>query len=85
MDTAFFLVRRHENVYLDISSIPPSSLLKYFPRLPEIAHKTLFGSDWPGPGVHDLKQALDAFREVALSSEAQRQILCQTALTIWPD
>ena len=50
MHTAFFLVRRHPNVYLDISGIPPKTLLKYFPRLDEIAHKTLFGTDWPGPG-----------------------------------
>ena len=27
MDTAFFLVRRHPNVYLDISGIPPKTLL----------------------------------------------------------
>ena len=47
MQTAFFLVRRHPNVYLDISGIPPKTLLKYFPRLEEIAHKTLFGTDWP--------------------------------------
>ena len=39
MDTAFFLVRRHRNVYLDISGIPPKDLLKYFPRLEEIATK----------------------------------------------
>ncbi len=37
MQTAFFLVRRHPNVYLDISGIPPKTLLKYFPRLEEIA------------------------------------------------
>ncbi|MGA2967453.1 MAG: amidohydrolase family protein, partial [Terriglobales bacterium] len=46
MHTAFFLLRRHANMYLDISSIPPRSLLKCFPRLEEIAHKALFGSDW---------------------------------------
>ena len=37
MDTAFFLVRRHPNVYLDISGIPPKNLLRYFPRLEQIA------------------------------------------------
>ncbi len=84
-DTSFFLVRRHPNVYLDISSIPPKSLLTYFPRLAEIANKTMFGSDWPGPGVRDLKQALDSFRELPLPAAAQRQILSETALTIWPD
>jgi uncharacterized protein len=84
MDTAFFLVRRHPNVYLDISSIPPAQLVKYFPRLPEIAHKTLFGSDWPGPGVPDLKEALDAFRALPLPEETKQRILGQTALSLWP-
>ncbi|PYY09266.1 MAG: amidohydrolase, partial [Acidobacteria bacterium] len=62
MHTAFFLVRRHPNVYLDISGIPPKTLLKYFPRLEEIADKTMFGTDWPGPGVPEIKQNLDDFR-----------------------
>jgi len=84
MNTAFFLVRRHPNVYLDISGIPPKTLLKYFPRLQEIAHKTLFGTDWPGPGVPDIKQNLDEFRSLALPPETQHQILSQTALQIWP-
>jgi predicted TIM-barrel fold metal-dependent hydrolase len=84
MDTAFFLVRRHPNVYLDVSSIPAARLLEYFPRLPEIAHKTLFGSDWPGPGVRGLKEALDAFRALPLAEETKRSILSQTALTLWP-
>ena len=85
MNTAFFLVRRHANVYLDISSIPPVHLLQYFPRLEKIAHKTLFGSDWPGPGVHEIKEALDSFRALPLSAETKRLILGQVALTIWPD
>ena len=84
MDTAFSLVRRHPNVYLDISSIPLSRLLKYFPRLSEIAHKVLFGSDWPGPGVNDIKDLLDSFRALPLPDVAKRRILGWTALTIWP-
>ncbi len=84
METAFFLVRRHANVFLDISGIPPKSLLKYFPRLGEIAGKTLFGTDWPGPGVPDVKKNLDEFRGLPLSEEAKKQILETTALGIWP-
>ena len=84
MDTAFFLVRRHPNVYLDISSIPPSQLLKYFPRLEEIAAKTMFGSDWPGPGVHDIRENLDAIQALPLSAQARQQIVGGTALKIWP-
>jgi hypothetical protein len=71
-------------VYLDISGIPPKTLLKYFPRLEEIAHKTLFGTDWPGPGVPDIKKNLDDFWALPLSEAAQQQILSKTALTMWP-
>ena len=84
MDTAFFLIRRHQNAYLDISGIPPKTLLKYFPRLQEIADKTLFGTDWPGPGVPDVKQNLDEFRALPLAEGVKQKILSDTALKIWP-
>jgi len=71
-------------VFLDISGIPPKTLLKYFPRLEEIASKTLFGTDWPGPGVPDIKKNLDEFRALPLSDATKRQILSETALSIWP-
>ena len=72
MDTAFFLVRRHRNVYLDISGIPPKTLLKYFPRLEEIAHKTLFGTDWPGPGVPEIaREPCRSFATLPLSEAAE--------------
>jgi uncharacterized protein len=85
MHTAFFLLRRHPNVFLDISGIPPKALLNYFPRLDEIAHKTLFGTDWPGPGVPDIKKNLDEFRALPLKEETKLHILSKTALSIWPD
>jgi predicted TIM-barrel fold metal-dependent hydrolase len=84
MNTAFFLVRRHANVYLDISGIPPKTLLKYFPRLEEIATKTVFGTDWPGPGVSDIRQNLEDFRALPLSDATKDQILTRTALSLWP-
>jgi predicted TIM-barrel fold metal-dependent hydrolase len=84
MNEAFFLLRRHPNVFLDISGIPPKGLLKYFPRLEEIAHKALFGTDWPGPGVPDIKKNLEDFRALPLSGMARQQILSGTALQIWP-
>ena len=84
METAFFLLRRHANVYLDISGIPPKTLLRYFPRLAEIANKTLFGTDWPGPGVPSIRKNLEDFRGLGLAQEVQQQILSRTALGIWP-
>jgi predicted TIM-barrel fold metal-dependent hydrolase len=85
MQTAFFLLRRHPNMYFDISGIPPKLLLNYFPRLEEIAHKTLFGTDWPSPGVKDIGQNKDEFLALPLSQSAKDQILSRTALEIWPE
>lgn len=84
MHTSFFLLRRHPNVFLDISGIPPKALLKYFPRLDEIAGQTLFGTDWPGPGVPDIKKNLADFRALPLREDSKERILSQTALAIWP-
>jgi len=85
MDTAFFLLRRHPNVYLDISGIPPKKLLEYFPRLEEIAHKTLFGTDWPGPGVPDIKQNVEDFRALPIREKMRAQIFGGTAAEIWAE
>ncbi len=85
MDTAFFLLRRHANVYLDISGIPPKALLTYFPRLEEIAHKTLFGTDWPSPGVTDVGRNLEEFKRLPIPAALQSRILGGTAASIWPE
>jgi hypothetical protein len=85
MDTAFFLLRRHANVYFDISGIPPKALLKYFPRLSEITHKTLFGTDWPSPGVVDVKRNLEEFKSLPITEEMRDQILSKTAASLWPE
>ena len=85
MDEAFFLVRRHKNMYLDISSIPPQKLLlEYFPRLEEIADKVLFGTDWPGFGVRDIGENIVKFQALPLSEEARRKILYQNAARLFP-
>ncbi len=84
MDEAFFLVRRHKNMYMDISGIPPQKLLEYFPRLEEIADKVLFGTDWPGPGVPDVKSNIDKFMAVPLSEAARRKILYDNAARLFP-
>ncbi len=82
-EPAFFLLRRHENVWLDISGIPPQNLLKYFPRFAEIAHKSLFGSDWPGPGVRSIRANVERFLELPLPEETKRAVLYDNAARLW--
>lgn len=74
-ETAQFLARRHPNVYLEISSSPPSTLLQLFPKLEQLADKTIFGSDWPGPHVPGMRANADAFARLPLSVEAKAKIL----------
>ena len=50
MEAAFFVVRRHPNVFLEVSGIPPAKLLEYFPRLEEIARQDRLGDRLAEPG-----------------------------------
>ena len=84
MEEAFFVLRRHPNVHLELSGIPPNRLLEYFPRLAELADKTLWGTDWPSPGVKDLRQNLDQFRSLGLDAAVERKILSGNSLRIFP-
>jgi predicted TIM-barrel fold metal-dependent hydrolase len=84
MEAAFFLVRRHPNVYLELSGIPPARLLEYFPRLEEIAGKTIWGTDWPSPGVKSMRTNADAFLALPLTDGAKDAILDGNARRLWP-
>jgi predicted TIM-barrel fold metal-dependent hydrolase len=84
MEEAFFVLRRHRNVALEVSGIPPAKLLDYFPRLEEIAGKTLWGTDWPSPGIKDMRQNVDQFLALPLRPESQRAILSDNSLKLYP-
>lgn len=84
MDEAFFVLRRHRNVYLELSGIPPKKLLEYFPRLEEIGDRVVWGTDWPSPGVRDLRENLDQFLALPLSDQLKQQITRTTPLALVP-
>ena len=75
MPTAAFLARRHGNVHLDLSGIPPKKLLEYLPRLEDLADKCLWGTDWPSPGVRSMKANVEDFLALPLSDAAKERIL----------
>ncbi|HJR60164.1 MAG TPA: amidohydrolase family protein [Vicinamibacterales bacterium] len=83
MEAAFFVVRRHPNVFLEISGIPPLKLLEYFPRLGEIAAKTVWGTDWPSPGVRSMRQNVDQFLQLPLGDDARQRILYGNANSLF--
>ena len=79
METCFFLLRRHANVWIDVSGIPPRQLLEYFPRLESIAGKVLWGTDWPAPGVRSPRRNVEEFLALPLSESAKQRILWENA------
>lgn len=79
-EQAFWMARRHENVYMEVSGLPAKYLLDYFPRLEELAHKVIYGSDWPGNP--DLKRNVEAIRALPISEEAKQKILRDNAARI---
>ncbi|HYC58342.1 MAG TPA: amidohydrolase family protein [Thermoanaerobaculia bacterium] len=78
-ETAMFLARRHANVHLDISGIPPKHLLRYVPRLTSIADKVLWGTDWPSPGVASMRRNVDEFLALGLGAEIEQKVLWDNA------
>lgn len=85
MSTAIFLVRRHPNVFMDISSIPPQGVLSYFPKLEQLADKVLFGSDFPAPMVPGIRANAEAFLNLALSEAAKRAMVYDNAKKFFGD
>lgn len=59
-EAAWFLLRRHPNIALDLSGIPPAKIPQYFPRLDEIQDRVVYGSDWPGPNVPGMRANAEA-------------------------
>ncbi|HEX4575031.1 MAG TPA: amidohydrolase family protein [Gemmatimonadales bacterium] len=84
MAEAFFVLRRHQQVWLDVSGIPPARLLEYFPRLAEVADRVLWGTDWPSPGVKDMRRNLDQFLALPLNDAHKQAILETNALALFP-
>jgi predicted TIM-barrel fold metal-dependent hydrolase len=83
-DTAFFLARRHPNVMLDISSIPPKRLLEVLPRITEMADRVLWGTDWPSKGVKSMRRNVEDFLSLPLSDAVRKKILFDNAAVLFP-
>ncbi len=73
---AVTVARLHENVFIDVAGLPPKKLLTYFPDLPRLAHKFVFGTDWPSV---DIGKNADDLARLPLPEESVRGILGETA------
>jgi len=82
-ETAFFLARRHRNVHLEISGIPPKALPKYVPRLAEMSDKVVWGTDWPSPGISSPKKNVEQFLALGYPDDVNRRVLRENAERIF--
>lgn len=76
------LARLHPNVYIDVAGLPPKRLLEYFPDLPRMPEKFVFGSDWPGIPCH-IRDNVAALRSLPLPDEAKEAMLWGTAARLY--
>ena len=50
-----------------MAGLPPKKLLTYFPNLPRLAHKFVFGTDWPSV---DMGKNADALAQLPLPEKS---------------
>ena len=72
-DRAFFLSKHHANVYMELSGLPPSRLMTYFPELARNTDKVIFGSDWPG--MPEIRRNMDAISALELPPDGVDNIM----------
>jgi predicted TIM-barrel fold metal-dependent hydrolase len=74
---AYFLSKLHNNVYMEVSGLPPKKLPEYFPNLEENADNIIFGSDWPG--ISSIKDNIEAVNSLSLKKSTKKKILGENA------
>jgi predicted TIM-barrel fold metal-dependent hydrolase len=83
-DAAASLALLHENVWIELSGLPPHRLPHYYQRfdLRRLARKFIFGTDWPGvPGIARNARALAA---LDLGEDVLAGVLAGNALAVYP-
>jgi predicted TIM-barrel fold metal-dependent hydrolase len=82
-DAAAFIMLMRENVYIEISGLPPKKLPDYYKNfdLERLARKMIFGTDWPGvPGPNANAQAVAG---LGLKPETLARVLHENASRIY--
>jgi predicted TIM-barrel fold metal-dependent hydrolase len=82
-DAAAFLAMSRDNVWLELSGLPPKRLPEYYARfdLGRLARKWIFGTDWPGvPGQSANARAVAA---LGLPDDVVAQVIGGNALRVY--
>jgi uncharacterized protein len=82
-DAAAFMTLMRENVWIEVSGLPPKKLPEYYSRynFESLAQKMIFGTDWPG--IPGLKNNALALLELDLDPETVELILHENASRLY--
>ena len=78
-EEAMTMVRLHANVYIELSGLSVTKLLKNFPDMERFSHKFVFGTDWPQV---DTRASIAKLRALGMAEAAQTRILGGNAATL---
>lgn len=78
-DEALIMARLHENVFIEVSGLPPHKLLEFFPDMDRFSHKFIFGSDWPSVSI---SANIESIFKLDISLDAKVRILGSNAKQI---
>ncbi len=78
-DAAAFITQSHDNVWLEISGLPPKKLPEYYARhdLNRLLTKGVFGTDWPG--VPGFRRNVEAVAALGLPDDTLERLLWRNA------
>jgi predicted TIM-barrel fold metal-dependent hydrolase len=82
-DAAAFMTLMRENVWIEVSGLPPKKLPEYYARhdLDRLGRKFIFGTDWPGvPGI---RANAEAIAELGFPDEVLAGIFAQNARRVY--
>lgn len=82
-DAAAFMTLMRENVYIEVSGLPPKKLPEYYKNydFARLARKMIFGTDWPGvPGP---KANAQSIADLGLERETLEEILHNNARRVY--
>ena len=77
-DVCAFLAMHKPNFYIDVSGLVPASLRVHYPDLDRLAHKMVFGSDWPAM-PKSVAANIAAIRALDLPQHALEDLLFENA------
>ena len=82
-DAAAFITLMRENVWIEVSGLPPAKLRDYYKNydLERLARKMIFGTDWPG--VPSPKTNALALFDLGLERETLQKILHENATQVY--